>query len=306
MKVLLTGGTGMVGRNVMEHPAASAYQVIAPSSSELDLMDRVATTNFVCSQAPDVIIHCAGRVGGIQANVSDPVGFLVDNTDMGMNIVLAARDARVPRLLNLGSSCMYPRAAPNPLHEEAVLTGELEPTNEGYALAKIVVSRLCEYVTRTSPGLTFRTLLPCNLYGFHDKFDPEVSHLLPAIIRKVHEAKQSNAPSVEIWGDGTARREFMFSADLADGIWASIEGFDDLPDMMNMGVGHDHTITDYYHAAARVIGWRGEFVHDLSKPTGMKQKIVATERQKAFGWMPSTTLDDGIALTYAHFLSEHT
>lgn len=301
MKILLTGGNGMVGRNIGDHAGAGRHDLIAPPSRELDLTDGPATEAYVARVKPDMIIHAAGRVGGIQANIAHPVEFLVENLDMGRNIVMAARKAGIPRLINIGSSCMYPRAAPNPLEESSVLTGELEPTNEGYALAKVLTARLCDYVRRSNPELAYKTLIPCNIFGLHDKFDPAVSHLLPAIIRKVDEAKRSSADSVEIWGSGEARREFMFASDLADGIWTAVTRFDDLPGMMNMGVGHDHSINDYYQAVARVIGWNGSFSHDLSRPVGMKQKLVSVALQSQFGWLPSTSLDDAIAQTYAHF-----
>tara|TARA_R110002020_G_scaffold993_4_gene4913 strand:+ start:191 stop:1084 length:894 start_codon:yes stop_codon:yes gene_type:complete len=291
----------MVGRNIADHTDAGLHELIAPPSRELDLTDTAATEAYIARVRPDMIIHAAGRVGGIQANMAHPVEFLVENLDMGRNIVMAARKAGVPRLLNIGSSCMYPRAAPNPLEESAVLTGELEPTNEGYALAKVMTARLCDYVSRSDPQLAYKTLIPCNIFGIHDKFDPAVSHLLPAIIRKVDEASRTGADTVEIWGSGEARREFMFASDLADGIWTAVARFDDLPGMMNMGVGQDHSINDYYAAVARVIGWTGSFTHDLSKPVGMKQKLVSVTLQRQFGWMPSTPLDDAIAQTYAHF-----
>lgn len=300
--VLLTGGGGMVGRNVAEFPAAAGWKLVAPTSRELDLRDAQATADYVRKLAPDVVIHAAGRVGGIQANIAAPVDFLVTNLDLGRNIVMAARAAGVPRLLNLGSSCMYPRQAANPLVESSVLQGELEPTNEGYALAKIAVARLCQYVTREQPALSYKTLIPCNLYGPHDKFDPKHSHLVPAIIHKVHVAKTRGQSEVEIWGDGTARREFMFAPDLADAIWRAVETFDSLPDMMNVGVGRDHSVNDYYRIAAQVIGWTGRFVHDTSKPAGMKQKLVSIERQAAWGWKPATSLEAGIRATYQHYL----
>lgn len=301
MKVFLTGGRGMVGRAIQEDCAASEHQIVAPSSVELDLADRGAVMSSLAAEAPDIVIHAAGRVGGIQANMAAPAQFLADNMDMGFNVVLAARAVGVPQLLNLGSSCMYPHNAPNPLHESSLGQGELEPTNEGYGLAKVAVARLCAFVGQEQPELSYKTLIPCNLYGLHDKFDPQVSHLVPAIIRKVQEAQQTGAQSVEIWGDGTARREFMFSGDLADGVWAAVRGFDRLPGMMNIGLGHDHSINDYYTQAAEVIGWRGAFAHDLSKPTGMKQKLLDVSAQTAFGWSPATSLQDGIAQTYAHF-----
>lgn len=301
MKVFLTGGRGMVGRAVQNDTAAAGHSIVAPSSAELDLTDRAAVMAAVAAEKPDLVIHAAGRVGGIQANMAHKAGFLTDNLDMGVNIVKAAAAAGVPKLINLGSSCMYPHDAPNPLSEDSLGKGELEPTNEGYGLAKLAVARLCAFVSEEQSALSYKTLMPCNLYGLHDKFDPKVSHLVPAIIRKVHEAKVSGAETVEIWGDGTARREFMFAGDLADGIWYAVDRFDDLPGFMNIGLGHDHSVTDYYTEAARVIGWDGHFTHDLTKPTGMKQKLVSIARQEAFGWTPKTSLAEGIALTYAYF-----
>jgi len=305
MKIFLTGGNGMVGRNIAEHAAARAHALIAPNSQELDLTDRRATEAFVANTAPDLIVHAAGRVGGIQANIARPVDFLVDNLDIGRNVIMAARTAGVPRLLNLGSSCMYPRDAPNPLKEEALLSGVPETTNEGYALAKIVVARLCAYICSTAPGLQYKTLIPCNIYGIHDKFDPAVSHLVPAVIRKVHRAKVAGDKTVEIWGTGKARREFMFGGDLADGIWTAIGRFEDLPRLMNLGIGRDHPVEHYYRTAATVIGWDGEFVCDPSKPEGVRRKLVSVERQAAFGWMPATPLEEGIRLTYQHFLARY-
>ena len=301
MKIFLTGGRGMVGRAIQEHEGASAHKIVTPTSGELNLIDRPAVMSMLATEKPDMVIHAAGRVGGIQANMADPAAFLADNMDMGFNVVRAAQTAGVGRLLNLGSSCMYPYDAPNPLHEESLGKGELEPTNEGYGMAKLAVARLCDFVSR-SEGFSYKTLIPCNLFGLHDKFDPQVSHLLPAIIRKVHEAKQSGAASVEIWGDGTARREFMFSGDLAAAVWHAVDQFEALPSCMNVGLGHDYSINDYYAEVAKVIGWDGKFTHDLNRPTGMKQKLLAVDRQKAIGWSPETTLQDGIAQTYAHFL----
>lgn len=301
MKVFLTGGRGMVGRAIQAHESATTHQIVAPTSADLDLTRRDAVMSVMAAEKPDLVIHSAGRVGGIQANMANPAAFLAENMDMGFNVVLAAREAGVTQVLNLGSSCMYPHDAPNPLREESLGKGELEPTNEGYGLAKLAVARLCAFVSRECPDLAYKTLIPCNLYGLHDKFDPKVSHLVPAIIRKLHEAREAGAETVEIWGDGTARREFMFSGDLADGVWAAVKRFDALPGTMNIGLGYDHSVNEYYAEAAQVIGWEGTFTHDLSKPAGMKQKLLCTSVQTAFGWEPKTTLQEGIAQTYAHF-----
>lgn len=294
----------MVGRNLLEHPAMEAFEVFAPSSRELDLRDYRAVQASLAEFRPDMVIHAAGKVGGIQANLREPVAFLLENLDMGRNIVWAAREEGVKRLINLGSSCMYPRNHSEPLREEMVLAGELEPSNEGYALAKITTARLCEYVGRQDEGYRYKTLIPCNIYGRHDKFDPAHSHLVPAIIHKMHLATQSGQDEVEIWGDGLARREFMYAGDLADAIVRAIHAFDALPTMMNIGLGHDHTINEYYAAVAEVLGYRGEFVHDLTKPVGMARKLVSVERQEAWGWKAQHGLLEGIAKTYEYYLRE--
>lgn len=301
-KIVLTGGHGMVGSNILEHPLAKDWEIIAPSSSELDLTDYDATLSFLKETAPDVVIHAAGRVGGIQANIDSPVDFLVTNLDMGRNIVLAARATDVRKLINLGSSCMYPRNAENPLTEDMILKGELEPTNEGYALAKVVTARLCEYINREQSELYYKTMVPCNLYGRHDKFDPKHSHLIPAIIHKIYSAKINNLDTVEIWGDGTAKREFMYAEDFADAIMYALEKFETLPDLVNIGLGYDKTINEYYKTVAEVIGWDGTFIHDLSKPVGMKQKLVSTQKMDTFGWKAKTSLKEGIEKTYQYYL----
>ncbi|WP_324753866.1 GDP-L-fucose synthase [Roseovarius sp. Pro17] len=301
-KILLTGGSGMVGRNIRAHERAGEWDILAPSSRELDLTDRAAVSTYMEAERPDLVIHAAGRVGGIHANMAHPVAFLADNAAMGQNVILEAHRVGVRQLINLASTCMYPRDAPNPLREDMILTAPLEPTNEGYALAKIMATRLCEYIRREDEGALFKTLIPCNLYGFYDKFDPKHSHLVPAIIHKLHVAKQTGAETVEIWGDGTARREFMFAGDLADAVLRAARDMQALPDLMNVGLGHDHSINHYYGAAAEVVGWRGRFTHDLTRPVGMQQKLCAIDRQEAWGWQPQTSLPEGLKRTYRHYL----
>ncbi len=300
--LLLTGGSGMVGKNILEHPLAAGWEILAPGSGDLDLTDARAVDAYMGTHKPDIVVHAAGQVGGIQANMASPVAFLERNTAMGRNIIMAAHQAGVKKFLNLASTCMYPRAAPNPLSEEMILTGELEPTNEGYALAKIMATRLCQYIRREDESAQYKTLIPCNLFGRHDKFDPKHSHLLPAIIHKVHCAKIDGEANVEIWGDGNARREFMYAGDLADAVLRAAGDIENIPDLMNTGLGHDFTINEYYQTVADVIGWQGEFVHDLSKPVGMKQKLSATERLADWGWSAPTSLQDGIAQTYEFYL----
>jgi len=300
-KIFLTGGTGMVGSNIREHSKSHKYTIFAPSSKEVDLTNYEQVTRYIAEVQPDIIIHSAGLVGGIQANIKNPVGFLVKNLQMGLNVILAAQQNNVKKLLNLASSCMYPRDMEIGLTEDMILKGELEPTNEGYALAKVVATRLCEYMNREDEKWQYKTAIPCNLYGKYDKFDPKHSHMVPAVIRKIYEAKKNNIDEVEIWGDGLSRREFMYAGDLADFVYYALAHFDKMPQNLNVGLGRDYTINEYYQVIAKVIGYEGTFTHDLSKPMGMKKKMIDNTLLTAFGWQPKTSLEDGIKQTLEYF-----
>lgn len=294
----------MVGRNIIEFQKFKNYTLLTPSSHELNLLDRNAVDTYIKLNRPDIIIHCAGHVGGIQANIANPVVFLVENTQMGLNIIMSAYDNGIKKLINMSSSCMYPRDAINPLKEELILKGELEPTNEGYAIAKVTSTRLCEYIYRENDAFKYKTIIPCNLYGRYDKFDPKHSHMLPAVIKKIYDAKVNNQGIVDIWGDGEARREFMYAEDLADFTYFALENFENMPQNINVGIGHDYTINEYYHVIAEVIGYKGSFVHDLSKPIGMKQKLIDDSKLQYFGWNYKTSLKDGIQKTYDYYVNE--
>ncbi|WP_044399006.1 GDP-L-fucose synthase [Lacinutrix sp. Hel_I_90] len=300
MKILLTGGNGMVGKNILDFNQQD-HHILAPNRKELNLEDFLAVCTYIKTHQPDYVIHAAGLVGGIQDNIAHPVNFLVKNLDIGRNIIMAAKANRIKRFINLSSSCMYPRDAVNPLQEHLILKGELEPSNEGYALAKIVTTRLCEYITKEDDFFEYKTIIPCNLYGKYDKFSPEHSHMVPAVIRKLHDAKVNNLKSISIWGDGEARREFMYVQDLADFIFYAISNFETMPQNLNVGLGEDYTINEYYKSIAASINFRGEFEHDLSKPVGMKQKLIDNTKLKAFGWQPKTSLKEGIQLTYDYY-----
>jgi len=297
MKILLTGSNGMVGKNILEHNSAHNYEFLTPSSKELNLLNYQDVKNYISFNQPDFIIHSAGKVGGIRANIKEPVRFLIDNLDMGRNIIISAKENNIKNLLNLASSCMYPRDAVNPLSENLILKGELEPTNEGYAIAKIMSTRLCEYIVKEDNSKNYKTVIPCNLYGKHDKFDRKNSHMIPAVIRKIHEANLSGANEINIWGDGSARREFMYAEDLSDFIFYAITKFDKMPQNINVGLGYDYSINDYYSEIAKVLDYRGMFSHDLTKPVGMKQKLISDTKLKEFGWKHKTTLKEGLIKT---------
>ena len=297
MKILITGSSGLVGHNLLEAPQSKRYELLAPSHKELELLDKDAVLNYLEKNRPDLVIHAAGTVGGISANMQQPLKFLLDNLDMGRNVIYGAYRAGVKKFINLGSSCMYPRNHETPLTEDMILTGELEPTNEGYAIAKIACARMCSYITRENPDFQYKTLIPCNIYGRWDKFFGDRAHLIPAVIQRLIQAVDSGQEEIEIWGDGSARREFMYTGDLADCIWQAVERFDELPDLMNVGLGVDYSVDDYYSTIAKVVGFKGKFTHDLSKPAGMKRKLTDVSRMLKFGWRPKTTLEDGIRQT---------
>lgn len=301
MNILLTGGSGMVGKNILENSKKYKYNFLSPSSKEMNLLDYDSVFDFIKKNKPDFIIHAAGKVGGIQANMSEPVNFLVDNMDMGRNIIMAAKNNSIKCLMNLSSSCMYPRNAENPLSEDLILKGELEPTNEGYAIAKIMATKLCEYIMNEDINKNYKTVIPCNLYGKYDKFDIKKSHMIPAVIRKIYEANKSDLNEVNIWGDGLARREFMYVEDLVDFIFFAIPNFKFMPQNINVGLGKDYSINEYYKCIADVIGFDGNFIHDLTKPIGMKQKVVDNTKLKNFGWSPKTSLNEGLRKTFEYY-----
>lgn len=303
MKILVTGSSGMVGSAVLRvlNLQGGKYEIFSPSHKELDLLDKEKTQEYMENLKPDAIVHAAAKVGGIQSNIDEQVQYILQNTYISSHVIEAALNAGVKNLLNLGSSCMYPKDRAL-LTEDLLLDGKLEPTNEGYALAKINAAMLCKSISNQYK-LNYKTLIPCNLYGPNDNFDLITSHMIPGVIHKIHNAKIDDAPEVAIWGDGTARREFMFVDDLADFILVALENIDQLADMTNIGLGYDHSINEYYQEIAKMIGYQGKFKHHLDKPVGMKQKLLDISRAKKLGWQPKYTLQTGLKKTYENFLA---
>lgn len=301
MKILITGGSGMVGRNLLNHAELLKNKIHAPSRKDLNLFDYEAIKNYLKEVKPDLIIHCAGRVGGIQANIDSPVAFLTENIELGNNLVTAAQHTGIPRLINLSSSCMYPKDLNGPISEDKLMTGPLEPTNEGYALAKIVVAKLCDYISQSNDKLSYKTIIPCNLYGKYDLFNSIKSHLIPAIISKVHSAMLGDKDSVDIWGNGEARREFMYAGDLADFIVYSINKLDEMPALLNVGTGKDYSVTEYYKKVAAIAGYKGKFTYDLNRSIGMQRKLTDITKLNQFGWKAKTKLETGLVNTYDYY-----
>lgn len=302
MKIFVTGSGGLVGHNVIDNPEIKQNELLTPRSKELNLMDYEAVVSYIKKNQPDLIIHCAGKVGGIQANMKDMYGFYTENAVMGINLVRAAKECGVKKFINLSSSCTYPRDYKQPLKEEYTLQAELEPTNEGYALAKLSVLKMCEYISKECDGCEYKNLIPCNLYGRYDKFGEKNAHMIPSIIRKIHFAKENKDASVEIWGSGDARREFMYAGDLADCIAYCIKNWEKVPVLMNVGLGYDYTVNEYYETIKKILCYEGTFEHDLSKPVGMMQKLLDVTRAKDIGWVAKTSLEDGVKQTYEYFL----
>ncbi|MBX8465565.1 GDP-L-fucose synthase [Deinococcus sp. RIT780] len=302
-RVYVAGHNGLVGGAVLRRLQAEGFtNVITRSSRELDLRDQAAVRAFFVQERPEFVFLAAAKVGGILANSTYPAQFLYDNLMIAANVINAAHETGVRKLLNLGSSCIYPRMAPQPLREEALLTGPLEETNRAYAVAKIAAIELCDHY-RTQYGSDFISGMPTNLYGPGDNFDLKGSHVLPALMRKMVEAKEAGAATVEVWGSGTPLREFLFVEDLADACLFLMEHVSE-PGPINVGTGVDLTIRELAELIADVVGFTGELVFDASKPDGTPRKLMDVSRLAGLGWSARTDLRTGVQQTYDWFLQE--
>ena len=295
-RVFVAGHRGMAGAALVRRLASENCITLSAARGTLDLRDRSAVRGWMERERPDVVILAAARVGGVFANATRPVEFILDNLLIETSVLEAAHHADVAKLLFLGSSCIYPRLAPQPIPEEALLTGPLEPTNEPYAIAKIAGLKLAQ-AYRREYGRDFISAMPTNLFGPGDNYDPDGSHVLPALIRKVAEAKAAGGP-VTIWGSGTPRREFLYVDDCADACVHMLKYYSNEL-ALNVGTGEDLTILELTKLVMRVVGYDGPIEHDLSKPDGTPRKLLDVSRLTALGWIASTPLEDGIAAAYA-------
>ena len=292
-RVWVAGSRGMVGSAIVRRLAREQCEILTADRGALDLRRQDQTESWIAANRPDVIFLAAAKVGGILANSRYPATFLYDNLMIETNVIEAAYRVSVQKLLLLGSSCIYPRLAEQPIVESALLSGPLEPTNEAYAIAKIAGVKLIE---------AYRTAMPTNLYGPEDNFDLASSHVIPALMRKAHEAKATAAESMVIWGTGSPRREFLHVDDCADALVHLMKTYSG-NEHINVGSGEDHTINDIAHLIAGIVGYEGQLSHDTSKPDGTPRKLMSADKLLSMGWRPSISLEDGLASTYHWFLS---
>lgn len=300
-RIYVAGHRGMVGSACLRLLQARGFtDLLTRTRQELDLTQAAAVDSFYAQNRPEVVIVAAAKVGGILANSQQPVEFLTENLTIQNNLITAAHRHGVKKLLFLGSSCIYPKLAPQPISETSLLTGPLEPTNDAYALAKICGIRLCQ-AYREEYGDNYISVMPTNLYGPGDNYDLKSSHVMAALLRRFHEAKEQNQPSITVWGTGTPRREFLHVDDLAEACLFLLENYDK-GEIVNIGCGEDITIAELAQKIASMVGFKGEILWDRSKPDGTPRKLLDVSRLKNLGWSPRITLDEGLKLAYQSYL----
>lgn len=302
--IFVAGHRGLVGSAILRLLQKEGFpRLVTRTRSELDLTNRTAVDQFFAAEKPSVVVLSAARVGGIKANSDEPVEFLLQNLEIQNNVIRAAFENQVRKLLFLGSACIYPKYAPQPIRESALLGGELEPTNEPYAVAKIAGIKLCQAYAHEY-GANFISAMPTNLYGPNDNFDLQRSHVLAALLRKAHEAKERGAPEIVAWGSGTPRREFLHVDDLAAACLFLLRNYDQ-PEIINVGTGEDLSVRELAELICDVVGFKGEIRWDASKPDGTPRKLLDISKIESLGWKPTIGLREGIARTYEWYQSQH-
>jgi len=303
-RILVTGSDGMVGKSLVKGLKFTAYtNIFTPNSKTLDLRNQVKVDNYFKKSKFDYVFHVAAKVGGILSNINYPAEFLYDNLMIQSNVIECARKYKVKKLLLLGSSCIYPRNCPQPMKEEHLLTGQFEPTNEAYALSKVSGLKLCKYYNEQY-STNFINIIPCNLYGPNDHFNEKSSHVIPALISKFHEAKQKNEFFVTLWGNGKAKREFLYVEDVSEAMIYFMNKYnaDKIGDFVNIGYGKDITIKELSNLIKKIVGFKGKIRWDTKKPNGMPKKLLNLQKSRSLGWKPRTSIKEGIDKTYNWFL----
>lgn len=295
--VLVTGASGMLGQHLVPMLKNKGHRVLAPSREDVDLTDADATESYIQSSTIDAVVHCAAYVAGIASSRASKHHSFDANVSMGMNLIRSCLDNGITTLLNVGSATVYPSEAPQPLSESSLGQGAFEGPIEGYALSKYVVYRACA-MANEQHNVSYKTVLPCNLFGPYDNFSLETGHMLPAILHRMHQAKEQNNAPIVIWGDGSAKREFLYAPDLADFICFALDNFESLPEVMNVGSGVEVSVNEMHQHMAKITGYTGELKHDFDKPVGRLRRYLNLHHQQRLGWSPKTPFEEALAITY--------
>ena len=295
--VLVTGASGMLGQHLVPMLENKGHRVLAPSREDVDLTDANATEAYIQSSTIDAVVHCAAYVAGIASSKASKHHSFDANLSMGMNLIRSCLERGITTLLNVSSATVYPSEAPQPLSESSLGQGAFEGPIEGYALSKYVVYRAC-VMANEQHNVSYKTVLPCNLFGPYDNFSLETGHMLPAILHRMHQAKEQNNSPIVIWGDGSAKREFLYAPDLADFICFALDNFESLPEVMNVGSGVEISVNEMHEHMAKITGYTGELKHDFDKPVGRLRRYLNLHHQQQLGWSPKTSFEEALAITY--------
>ncbi len=304
MKILIFGSSGFLGKNFLDHPFAENFQILKPDRAEVDLFDINTTKEYLQKNSPDIVINCAGKVGGIVANMNNKIDFMIENFEINRNLIISSLENKIKKFINFGSSCMYPAEVINPLDETQIMNGKFEKTNEAFALSKIMSLKLCEYISNSNDEYFYKTIIPCNMFGKFDHFnDTKRSHMVAAVISKVHHAKENNLSEIIVWGSGNVRREYTDAFNVADFVLRNLNRIKEFPNYFNLGVNKDYTVKEYYEMIMEIYKYQVNLVFDKSKPDGIKQKLMSTSFPININWSQPRDLKYSLNKTIEHYIN---
>lgn len=304
MKILITGSSGLIGKNVVNCFKSTSHQLLTPSHGELDLLNRDAVCDYLKNEKPELVVHLAAKVGSIAENADYPLQFLLSNLDMSRNLIVGAYESGIKKFINISSACVYPAEKYDALlTEDMAVTGAFEKENEGYSLAKAAGLLMCKYISKKNSSFLYKTLIPCNVYGVGcvASFSPTKAHIIEAAIKKIYRAKKENLSEVQIWGDGKARRELIFAEDVAKIILFAAENLEKIPAVLNVGSGKDYSVDECYQTIAKILNYNGSFIHDLSKPSGTKRRLLDVTLMQNLSLNAETSLEQGLIKTIDYY-----